>query len=441
MHRKNFNFICTLLIGFFLIASCSKEERQSKMAGVLEFNIPSLARTFVINQFNRSVYNPDSVHFTTDLTALKATFSLPPGATLKVGEVVQESGVTANDFTKPVIYTVVAQDGKTVQQYTVTIILTLDPKAVAWRRLSAEGFGAFQDASTAVFLGRVYTAAFTLNSGTPNTWGIYFTGDGNAWTRVKAADDKRDSIPLAAHGRLVTFRDKLWLLGGLRKDAVLNTIWSTTDGQAWTRSDAAASRWSPRERLNAVVAGDALWVIGGNEYPANGNPAVSGKALNDVWSSADGLVWARRTEAAAFPARSNPAVFLYKNRIYIAGGTDNNKQYLNDIWYTENGVEWKQVATVTPPPAREGYKILVNKSQLLLIGGTNGANTYGDLWVSEDDGVNWKQITDPKDSRSLPADFPKRAYYDAFTSGRTIWVLGGLDNTTPVKEIWLGSMN
>lgn len=443
MHRKNFYVIGILLISVLFMPSCSKEERQSKMAGVLAFAIPQLQKPFVVNQVNNLIFNKDSVPYTTNVRALAATFELTQGATLKVGDVEQVSGVTVNDFRKPVTYKVVAEDGKTIDYYTVRVVLTLDPIAVGWQKISAEGFGGFQDASAAVFLDRIYAAAYTLNSGSPNVWGIHYTGNGATWNRVKAADDNRDSIPMAAHGRLVTFGGKLWLLGGLQKDAVINKTWSTDDGLAWKRSDAGTSeRWSPRERISALVFKDRLWVIGGSQYPTAGNPSQTGVALNDVWSTADGTVWTKATASAAFPARSNPAVFVYKNRMYLSGGIDNNKQYLNDIWYTEDGASWTQVNTPAPPPLRQGHKVLVNKNQLLLLGGADAGNVYGDLWVSADDGANWQQITNPEDSRALPEGFPKRAWFDAFASGKTIWILGGLDQANaPVKEVWLGRMN
>jgi alpha-tubulin suppressor-like RCC1 family protein len=55
----------------------------------------------------------------TNVTALKATFSTS-GVMVMVGATQQLSGMTANDFTSPVIYRVVAQDSST-QDYTVTI--------------------------------------------------------------------------------------------------------------------------------------------------------------------------------------------------------------------------------------------------------------------------------------------------------------------------------
>ncbi|WP_462281485.1 T9SS type A sorting domain-containing protein [Salinivirga cyanobacteriivorans] len=57
----------------------------------------------------------------TDLSALVADFTLSVGATASVEGEVQESGVTVNDFTNPVVYTITAQDGSTTADWTVTV--------------------------------------------------------------------------------------------------------------------------------------------------------------------------------------------------------------------------------------------------------------------------------------------------------------------------------
>ncbi len=51
------------------------------------------------------------VAYGTDLTNLTADFTLLKDATARVGEVLQVSGETENDFSKPVTYTVIAEDG------------------------------------------------------------------------------------------------------------------------------------------------------------------------------------------------------------------------------------------------------------------------------------------------------------------------------------------
>lgn len=57
----------------------------------------------------------------TDVTALVATFTLSAEATAKVGNDAQTSGTTANDFTNPVTYVVIAGDEETTQNYVVTV--------------------------------------------------------------------------------------------------------------------------------------------------------------------------------------------------------------------------------------------------------------------------------------------------------------------------------
>ena len=55
-----------------------------------------------------------------DITKLNASFKISDKAQLLIGEAVQESGKTKNDFTIGVTYTVKAEDGS-VQDYTVTV--------------------------------------------------------------------------------------------------------------------------------------------------------------------------------------------------------------------------------------------------------------------------------------------------------------------------------
>ncbi len=61
-----------------------------------------------------------TVPFATDLTSLVATFTLTEGATAKVSEVDQESGVTPNNFTSAVTYTLTDTDGDIDWVVTVT---------------------------------------------------------------------------------------------------------------------------------------------------------------------------------------------------------------------------------------------------------------------------------------------------------------------------------
>jgi hypothetical protein len=102
-----------------LSAGCS--DSKSSMKTLTGFSIVDPAANGVLNLSPGGNSVSVSVPFGTDLTHLVASF-LDTGATVKVGNVVQISGVTVNDFTNPVVYTIVAADGSTTN-FTVTVVV------------------------------------------------------------------------------------------------------------------------------------------------------------------------------------------------------------------------------------------------------------------------------------------------------------------------------
>ena len=87
----------------------------SKEMNTFKFANPDKAGTI---QANNDILV--KVPFVTDLTKLVAIFSTTNNASVTVGGVTQVSGVTKNNFTNPVVYTVTADDGKT-NVYTVKV--------------------------------------------------------------------------------------------------------------------------------------------------------------------------------------------------------------------------------------------------------------------------------------------------------------------------------
>ncbi|MDR1554107.1 MAG: Ig-like domain-containing protein, partial [Prevotellaceae bacterium] len=65
----------------------------------------------------------------TDVTNLIATFTTSQGAAVTVTGTPQVSGTTANDFTNPVVYTIVSQDGTTTKDWTVSVNVVLSSEA------------------------------------------------------------------------------------------------------------------------------------------------------------------------------------------------------------------------------------------------------------------------------------------------------------------------
>jgi hypothetical protein len=65
------------------------------------------------------------VPFGTDVTKLAAVFKCSDNSTIKVNNIAQNSGVNVNDFTNPVKFNVVAQDGS-VQEYNVSVVVAAE---------------------------------------------------------------------------------------------------------------------------------------------------------------------------------------------------------------------------------------------------------------------------------------------------------------------------
>ena len=97
----------------------------------------------------------------TSVTALVASFTTT-GSAVKVGGVAQVSGVTANDFSAPVIYTVSAA-GAPSQSYTVTV--TVAPSSA--KAITSFGFANTEPGVTGTIDQSAHTIAVTVPYGTP----------------------------------------------------------------------------------------------------------------------------------------------------------------------------------------------------------------------------------------------------------------------------------
>ncbi len=85
----------------------------------LTYSIPQQINPADINDVAHTI--DVDVPFGTNVTNLVATFTLSEGASAEVSGVPQNSGLSSNNFTNPVVYTVTAEDGFTSQAWTVTV--------------------------------------------------------------------------------------------------------------------------------------------------------------------------------------------------------------------------------------------------------------------------------------------------------------------------------
>lgn len=123
--------------GIWLTQGTRPEKTLSSAKELLSFSFqdldPSVEGTISDNEVNVTVPAGTDVH------ALVATFIHSDLSTVQIGEVIQESGVTVNDFTNPVTYTIIAEDGS-FQHYTVTVFVKKAKELSNAKELTAFAF-------------------------------------------------------------------------------------------------------------------------------------------------------------------------------------------------------------------------------------------------------------------------------------------------------------
>jgi len=188
------------------------------------------------------------------------------------------------------------------------------------------------------------------------------------------------NLPMRVFYGGVTYRNRVWLLGGYDGQAYYDDVWTSADAVHWMRVTANAG-WSPRNVDLAVVFKDRLWVIGGGVIDGESEPNPNAK--REAWSSADGVHWEKapdrtgpawggtpvvfddqlwlvganrdstfapaslvtgdgmtwREEQAPWPPRGAPAAWVFRDALYIAGGKYSVMEngtprfiYRNDVW-------------------------------------------------------------------------------------------------------------
>jgi len=95
---------------------------ENTEAQLLTFAIGAVSGT--IDEENKTV--AIEIPFGENPSAQVATFTVSDNAVVTVATVVQESGVTSNDYTNPVTYVVTSEDESTVNEYVVTVTVAAE---------------------------------------------------------------------------------------------------------------------------------------------------------------------------------------------------------------------------------------------------------------------------------------------------------------------------
>lgn len=241
-------------------------------------------------------------------------------------------------------------------------------KGSDWRLVSAEAPWLHSDLPmNLTFQNRMWMMGGWYNGRLPGhsaSHQVWSSVDGVEWTQVASAAAWTPRLA----GSVVEFRKRMWLLGGTENyyfgdsRSLRNDVWSSTDGKEW-RQETETADWSPRAYHQAVVLNDRIFLLGGGNY-------VPGyHALNDVWSSTNGIQWIREIEAAPWAPRLWFSAVVYRGRIWVLGGWSKEHENFDDVWHSADGRRWEKLETKTRWKARHEHSAFVFQDKLWIAGG------------------------------------------------------------------------
>ena len=146
---------------------------------------------------------------------------------------------------------------------------------------------------------------------------------------------------------------------------------------------------------------------------------------------ADGEFTVGNAISAQFPVdgfAAQPLYLMYKDRVVVVGGKDDNGNLLSTTWSTLDGLNWaKQTDELLGAKmftAREGASFVYYDSQYYLIGGFNAAGEpLKDIYRSSDYGVTW---TLADELVILPEAYQARGYASLLVdSDKFLTIIGG----------------
>jgi len=346
----------------------------------LSYSISSLSVTGTIDtsdRFNCTVSL--IVPLKADVTALKPTFTLSEGASAKVGNILQTSGITANDFSGPVTYTVTAAD-QTSQTWTV--------KAKQWARVPVSG----TDYRSVVTSGsNIYVGS--------DGWGSYVSRDSGATWSMFANYTKIDSSRIydikLANGKVYLATAK-----GLCVTA--------DDGVSWTTYNKLDGKTTQMVIWDLCISGSKIYAASDSGLFLSEDDCKTWSTLSTAKTSRvivfDKTLYANNGSSANLSSLSPGATTwtVYKNIQYVnvmlvSGSTLYVGTGFDGLFVTaNNGTSWNTYTTANGLSENRIVGIMVDNTDIYV-------GTYLGLSVSTSGGARWTNFTPEKNG--VPSDY------------------------------------
>ena len=404
MKRTVISLICPIIIGLFF-TSClrdSDETVPTSTVAITSFSISDLKTQyttvtndgedstytviqktsllpFTIDHYLGQIYNEDSIAYGTDVTRVLVKISADGNMYYHKGEEkVAYNKEDSIDFTDPVKFTVVSNDGDYSRDYLISInVHKVDPKKTEWKQLTGANFpaGLFCEQKAVIRDQQIYVLGCDEN-------GKYYTtstttDNGMIWSEPEQWTGVEEGADCSS----------ITLFDGMFHVLVGNTLYRSGDGVAW--------------EATAAQGIDCLLAVTSEEQPVAWG-VMDGKFAY----SEDMLAWTSLEQAAGMnkgiayiskPLNTNPYIY----RTVIIGTSEVATDTCAKVWSklsTEK--EWAEVKPDYDNPYTcpnlENLAVISYHNRMYAFGGQSVGlrevplEAFEACYESRDNGVTWR---------------------------------------------------
>lgn len=154
--------------------------------------------------------------------------------------------------------------------------------------------------------------------------------------------------------------------------------------------------------------------------------ATDGKV--SLWEAAAPVEWQSSPINNNLPAQGICQLITHNNKLYVLGGFVGPLQYRNDIWESADGLVWNRLTSAAGFSPRVAYNKVSFKNKLWTFGGNDFSKTYTDVWASGD-GVTWEQ----QQVSNLPLENIKNGYPRVL--GEKLWIFYAAKDAVTNKRL------
>ncbi len=295
---------------------------------------------------------------------------------------------------------------------------------------SDTAFGLIYKHASVVWKDAIYVIGGQSTSGKYHNK-IWKSANGKDWEKVTVISDQVFSERSLLH--VVVVGEAMYVIGGQKGSIFYNDVWKSKNGTEWTQLLADKNTQLPKYLNKVVVMNDTMYLLGGQQQ----------LSYNDVRKSSDGKTWetVAITNASDLPNRKSPAVAVWRDAIYITGGTNGDwpPTSAKDVWKlidaeekaTENAKEeekttekagqkqWQKIENIQGFGERSNHALVAFNDALYSIAGRDRINQAASNEVlTSTDGQVWKS--------TKILEFTPRSAHGFVQLNSELYIIGGV---------------